>query len=280
VAAPALHDRSTVTDDWVERAGRLGLAARGVVYCVLGALAAALALGDRSEQTDHQGALVELAERPLGMALLVVLIVGFVAYAGWRIARAVRGEGGEEPNAGQRALDVAKAALYLGLAYTAVRLLTDDSSGSGGAGGGAAGGAGQDQAQSASARLMIEQSWGRWAVGLIGAVIAAYGVWQVIRGVSQKFREHLDETFGTAHDAVIRLGVVGHVARGVVFVVLGWLVVRAAVRFDPNQPLGIDAALREVLHAPYGPALALAVALGLAAYGLYSFGEAKYRQVS
>ena len=56
--------------------------------------------------------------------------------------------------------------------------------------------------------------------------------------------------------------------------------IRAAVRFDPNQPLGIDAALREVVHAPYGTALALGVALGLAAYGLYSFGEARFRQVS
>jgi hypothetical protein len=268
---------SAGTGEWVERAGRAGLAARGVVYCVLGALAAALALGDRSEQTDHQGALAELAERPLGTALLVVLAVGFVAYAGWRVARAVRGEGGEEPNPGQRALDLAKAVVYLGLAYSAVRLLSDDrASGSGTA----TATGGQDQAQTASARLMIEQSWGRWAVGLIGLGIAAYGVWQVVRGVSQKFRERLDESFGAAHRAVIQLGVVGHVARGVVFVVLGWLVARAALEFDPNQPLGIDAALREVLDAPYGPALALAVALGLAAFGLYSFGEAKYRQVS
>jgi hypothetical protein len=275
VAAPALRGIESETDQWVERAGRLGLAARGVVYCVLGLLAAALALGDRSEQTDHQGALAELAERPLGKVLLVALGVGFVAYAAWRIARAIRGEGGEEPNAGQRALDVAKAALYLGLAYTAVRLLTDDSAENAGGGGG-----GQDQAQSFSARLMTEQSWGRWAVGLAGAAIAAYGVWQIIRGLSQKFRERLHETFGAAHEATVKLGVVGHVARGVVFIVVGWLVLRAAWNFDPNQPLGIDAALREVVQAPYGPALAMAVACGLGAFGLYSFGEARYRQVS
>jgi hypothetical protein len=267
-----LREIRTDTDDWVERAGKLGLSARGVVYLVVGALAVALALGDRSEQTDHQGALAELAERSLGKALLVLLVVGFVAYAGWRIARAARGEGGKEPNAGQRALDLAKAALYLGLAYSAVRLLTGDRS-SGGSGG-------QDQARTLSARLMTEQSWGRWAVGLAGAGIAAYGVWQIIRGLSQKFRKRLDETFGAGHEATIRLGVIGHVARGVVFIVIGWLVIRAAADFDPNQPVGIDAALREVIHAPYGPALAVAVALGLAAYGLYSFGEARYRQIS
>ena len=61
--------------------------------------------------------------------------------------------------------------------------------------------------------------------------------------------------------------------------VIGWLVIRSARNFDPNQPVGVDAALREVVHAPYGPVLVVAVALGLAAYGLFSFGEARYRQI-
>jgi len=272
MAATAIRDTgASTTDDWVERAGKLGLAARGIVYCVMGLLVVAMARGERAEETDQRGALEELAERPLGTLLLIVLVVGFVAYAGWRLARAVRGEGGKEPNAGQRVLDVAKAGLYLSLALSAVRLVAGDES---------SGGGGQDQAQSTSARLMHEQSWGRWAVGLAGAGIAAFGAWQIWRGFSQKFRKHLDETFGDRHTTTIRLGVAGHVTRGAVFVVIGWLVTRSALRFDPNQPVGIDAALREVLLAPYGTALAVAAALGLGAYGLYSFGEARYRQIS
>jgi hypothetical protein len=273
VAAQALHDLGgrTTSSDWVERAGRLGLAARGVVYCVLGVLAAALALGDRSEETDQRGALAEVAERPLGKVLLIALLVGFVGYSAWRIARAIDGEGSEEPSAGQRVADVAKAVLYLGLAYTTIRLLTDDPE--------AANGGGQDQAQGFTARLMTEQSWGRWAVGLAGAAIAGYGCWQIFRGCTERFRKRLTETFDAGHEVVVKIGVVGHVARGAVFLVLGWLVVRTAVRFDPAQPLGVDAALREVVQAPYGPILALGVALGLIAFGIYSFGEARYRQV-
>jgi hypothetical protein len=257
-------------DEWVERAGRFGLGARGVVYCVLALLALALATGDRPEQTDHRGALQELAERGIGKALLVVLIAGFLAYAGWRLARAVRGEGGDEPNPAQRALDVGKAALYLGLAYSAVELLGGrESSGS------------EDEAQRAfTARLMTDHSWGRWAVGLVGGAVAAYGAWQVWRGLSQRFRDHLDETFGPTHEATVQLGVAGHAARGAVIVLIGWLVIRAAADFEPSQPVGVDAALREVLHAPYGRALAIGVALGLGAFGLYSFGEARYRQIS
>jgi hypothetical protein len=258
------------TDDWVERAGKLGLSSRGVVYCVLGFLVVAMARGDRAEQTDQRGALAEIAERPLGEVLLAVLVVGFVAYAAWRLARSIHGEGGKEPNAGQRLMDVGKAAIYLALAYSGFRLLMGDSSSSGG----------QDGAQTMTARLMTEQSWGRTAVGLAGVGIAAYGAWQIWRGVSQKFRKRLDETFGPEQQATVKLGVVGHVGRGAVIIVIGWLVLRAALDFDPNQPVGVDAAIREVLQAPYGTALAIAMAIGLAAFGLYSFGEARFRQIT
>jgi hypothetical protein len=260
------------TDDWVERAGKLGLSSRGVVYCVMGFLVVAMARGERAEETDQRGALAEIAERPLGEVLLAVLVVGFVAYALWRLARAIHGEGGKEPNAGQRLLDLAKVGIYLALAYSGFRLLTGDSGGSGSGG--------QDQAQTMTARLMTEQSWGRWAVGLAGVGVAAYGAWQIYRGVSQKFRKRLDETFGPEQQATVKLGVVGHVGRGAVIIVIGWLVLRAALDFDPNQPVGVDAAIREVLQAPYGTALAIAMAIGLAAYGLYSFGEARFRQIT
>lgn len=256
--------------DWVERAGKVGLVARGVVYCVLAGLAVALATGDRTEATDQRGAIEELAERPFGKAMLLVLVVGFCCYGAWRLARAVRGEGGEEPNIGQRALDLAKAAIYLGLAVSTVRVLTEDEPAEAGGG---------DTAQGLTGRLMAEQSWGRWAVGLAGAGIVAFGLWQVYRGLTERFRKRLHESFEAGHDATIALGVAGHVARGAVIAVGGWLFVRAAQDFDPAQPVGVDAALREVLHAPAGPVLGVAVAVGLGAYGLYSFGEARYRQL-
>ncbi len=268
MAAPAI--RSTTTDEWVERAGRIGLTARGFVYLILAALAVALATGDRTEQTDQRGALEELAERPFGEVLLFALALGFVAYAAWRLARSVKGEGGEEPNAGQRALDVAKVVIYLAFAASAVKLVTD----------GPSGGSQEQSQQAFTARLMTEQSWGRWAIVLAGAGVIAYGAWQIWRGVDEKFRKRLTERFGRGHDAVIKLGVVGHIARGAVIAMIGWLVIRSAVKFDPNQPLGVDAAFREILAEPYGPVLAMGAALGLGAYGLYSFGEARFRQIS
>jgi hypothetical protein len=162
------------------------------------------------------------------------------------LVRAGRGDGGETPTVGKRLLDVAKAGLYLGLATSTVNLLTDDApapaDGQGGGGG--------QQVQGASARLMHDYSWGRWAVGLAGAAVIASGGWQIYRGLTQRFRKRLEESLEAGHTATIQLGVVGHVARGAVIGVIGWLLVRSARHFDPSQPVGVDAALREVLHAP------------------------------
>jgi hypothetical protein len=258
-------------NNWAEIAGRVGLAARGVVYCILGGLALSLALGDRSgEQTDQRGALAELAERSWGKPALVALIVGFAAYALWRLVRAVHGEGTDDPGIGSRLLDLAKAAVYLGLAVSAVQLVRGDED---------AASSQREAQQSFTARLMGEHAWGRWAVGLAGVAIIGAGAWQVWRGLDQKFRKHLEESTGGTHPWVVTLGVVGHLARGAVIGVIGWLLIRAAVRFDPAQPVGVDAALREVAAAPYGPFLLVAVAVGLIAFGVYSFAEARYREV-
>ena len=102
--------RSANVRDWFEVAGRCGLAARGAVYCLLGALAIALATGNRgAEETDQRGALAELATHTGGKLALIVLIVGFLCYAAWRLLRVFYGEGGDEPSVGSRLLDVAKA---------------------------------------------------------------------------------------------------------------------------------------------------------------------------
>ena len=138
-------------------------------------------------------------------------------------------------------------------------------------------------AQGVTARLMAEQSWGRWVVGArrrrhhrvrrSGRSAAAS---------TQKFRKRLERVVRARPRRHHRASAWSATSpAGPVIAVIGWLFVRAARNFDPNQPLGVDAALREVLHAPGRPARSASPSpLGLGAYGLYSFGEARYRQIS
>lgn len=252
--------------DLIEGAGRVGLAARGVIYVVVAVLAARVALGSAGgDEADQRGALDEIAEQPLGTALLVLLAVGFGCYAVWRAVRAAVGEeSGDEPEPHQRLADAARAVLHIGLLVSTIALLARGDSG----------GSGSDQEQAWTARLMAE-GWGRWLVGGVGLAVVAGGVWLVRRGFSEKFRRHLERHRGW----VVTLGKVGHVGRGLAFAFIGGFVVRAAWRFDANEPIGLDAALRDLASSGWGRAVALGVAAGLGAFGLFSIAESRDRRV-
>jgi hypothetical protein len=101
------------------------------------------------------------------------------------------------------------------------------------------------------------------------------------RGLRTKFEEHLDlsELGPGGRSAVINLGKVGYIARGIVFSLVGILVVAAAVTFDPDKARGMDAALRQVAARPYGPWLLSLMALGLMCFGAYSLAESRYRRL-
>ena len=252
--------------DVAEGAGRVGLVARGVIYLVVAVLAVRVALhaagGDRA---DQRGALAELAQHTFGTVLLVVLAVGFGCYAVWRGVRAFTGEEShDEPKPYKRAADIGRAVIHLSLLLTTISVLRDDDGSQ----------SGGNTSQEWTARLMTNE-WGRWLVGAVGVGIVAGAVWLIRRGFSEKFRKHLERL----HGWVVTLGKVGHIGRGLAFAFIGAFVVRAAIRFDADEPIGLDAALRDLAASGWGRVVVLAVAAGLAAFGLFSIAESRDRRV-
>jgi hypothetical protein len=263
---------------WPERAGRLGLCARGVIYCVVALVAVRVATGDGTGSIDKEGALEAVAHQPLGKVLLLALAVGFAGYAVWRFAKALLGAGeGSRPANGhrgwvRRAGDVGRGLVYLGLLGTAVRfLVSGDPSGGGG---------GDDTAREWSARLM-EHTGGRWLVIAIGAGLVVTGVVLLVRALAQKFEKHLrmQDLSPWQRTWLPRVGTFGYAARGVVAALVGVFVGQAGRTFDAGDAVGIDGALKRLAHRAYGPGLLVAVAFGLAAFGVYSFVEARWRKV-
>jgi hypothetical protein len=245
------------------------------VYCVAAVITVQIAMG-RGGRADRQGALKSVADEPFGHALLVILAVGFAAYAVWRFAKAAagagEGSGHERGGSGvlKRLADVGRGVIYVGLLYTTVRLLTT----------GATGGGSDEEAKTWSARLMGHEA-GRWLVLLAGAVIAVVGVVLVVRAFAQEFEKHLDLAgmSRTARDWLPRLGTAGYAARGVVAGLIGAFIIQAALTFDPKKAVGVDGALKRLAGEPYGPFLLALVAVGLLAFGLFSFVEARWRKV-
>jgi len=255
---------------WIQRTARVGLAARGLVYVLIGILAFQIAFVNRAKEADQQGAFQTLAQNGFGKAVLWLVILGFVGYGLWQASEAVWGhrtERDDRKRTASRVESAVKAVIYLVLAVVAVRVVTGSSSG----------GQGSEQV---TAKL-LQLPGGQLLVGVAGVVIVATAVVLAWRGLRTKFEEHLNlsELGPGARSAVIGLGKVGYIARGIVFALVGILVVAAAVTFDPDKARGMDAALRQVAAQPYGPWLLSLMALGLMCFGAYSLAESRYRRL-
>ncbi|MEV5679418.1 MULTISPECIES: DUF1206 domain-containing protein [unclassified Streptomyces] len=251
-------------------AGRAGFMARGVVYVLIGVLAARIGLGDRGEQADRQGALGQVAAQPFGNVMLWTLVVGFAGMALWRGSRAVRGKGGGAKQAGSRLLDAGRAVFYVSVGWgTAVY-----------AAGQGQGADGDAQSRDWTAKA-LELPYGQVMVGAAGCVLIGVGVVLAGRAGLRRFLRRLDTGAMSRRTkrAVTVLGVGGGVARGAVFAAAGLFVVVAAVRFQPDEAKGVDETLRSFATTPAGPWLLIAVAFGLVLFGVFSFASARWRRL-
>lgn len=246
-----------------------GFVARGVTYALIGLLALAIAFGKPAPEADRTGALQEVAVQPFGRILLWLLVIGFAAMALWRFAQAFYGVDGRGRHGADEALAAARGVLYAVFCFGTFEFVRHDTLPQ----------STNQQSQDFTATAMAH-SGGRILVGLVGAVIAGIGVYMIRNGLTRSFRKELQ--FGNAtrrtRTVVERLGVIGNVARGIVFAALGVFMIVAAVRFDPSEAKGIDATLRSFAHTPFGPWLLAVVAVGLFVFGVYSMCEARWHR--
>ncbi|HEV2855145.1 MAG TPA: DUF1206 domain-containing protein [Thermoanaerobaculia bacterium] len=266
--------RAALRNPWVEPLARFGIASRGAVYALIGMLALQTAVGARGRQeTDTRTALQWVAEQ--STALLWLLALGLFGYALWRVVQGVldpENKGSDPKGLAVRAGRVISGLIYGGLALAAVRI----ASGSGDASGGGAGGG----TQGFTADLMTKP-FGRWIVAIAGICVIGSGLFQIWQGWTEKFREKLklQEMHPNEQKLALRTGKVGLIARGVVFLMSGWFLIQAALRFDPSEAQGLGGALEALARQPAGAWLLGLVALGLIAFGAYSILLARYRRI-
>ena len=260
----SLAVRRLAHESWPERLGRIGLAAQGLSYALVAFLALKLALGAGGKATSRQGAFRTLAHDPVGKALLVGLALGFLAYASWRLANALldrKGRGEDAPGLAKRAGDVGNALIYLGLTWSVVEVLVDGHSSGG-----------NEQKRAAG---VFGWPAGRWLVLAAGIAMLGVAGWNAYRGIAQKFEQQLERT----PDWLKPIAIVGLCSRAVVFGVIGWFLVKAALEYDPHKAIGIGGALAKLAHAPYGSWVLGATAAGLFAFAAFCLGQARYRDV-
>ncbi len=273
-AARTAHKAGAAASPWVEGLARLGYAARGLLYITVGVLAVRVALGDGGQTTDKNGAITAIGSQPFGKFLLALIVIGLIGYSLWGFVRAILDplNRGTDPKGIAQRIGYAVSGLSYGaLVIPTVRFIMGTSSTGGSSG----------ASQDLTAKL-LSQPFGPWLVGLLGLIGMGGGLGQLFQAFTADFKKDLKfrDMSSDEQKWAIRVGRFGMAARGIVFAMMGFFILQAALHKDPGNVKGLDGALQTLVHQPYGPWLLGIVALGLVSFGVYSLLCAKWIRLS
>jgi uncharacterized membrane protein YidH (DUF202 family) len=258
-------DRATDSKAF-EYTARAGFAASGVLHLLVAFIILRVAFGSGGN-ADQSGALAAVAKQPGGTIMMWVAAVGLLALGLWRVAEALLGskpgesrQGQDDNPAWKRAKSLGLAIVNFAIAFSALKFAM---------GGGQSSG---QQNAGMSAQLM-QSGWGKAVLIAVGIGVAVVGGYHVYKGAAKKFQKDLQVAAGRSITAV---GVTGYVAKGLVLLGAGLLVVFATLTADPSKAAGLDAAVKTLGQAPFGKVLLILAALGIAAFGAYSFVRSRH----
>lgn len=255
----------------VEALARIGYAARGFVYLSMGLIALLAAFELSPSATDGLGAILALAEWPLGHLWLTTVALALAGFAAWRAAQVLLDadrQGTRLRAIGSRAGQAISGLVYGGLALSVFELLDEVED--------------RLEADASTAQQQAAEvlSWPGGDLLLIGVglFIVGAGVGNVAQGFLNDFGKRLGCAEGARRWACW-CGRIGYVARGFAFLPLGWFLVEAGLDIDPGDARDLGGALQSLEAQPMGSWVMAVTALGLVAFGIFALIEARYRRI-
>jgi hypothetical protein len=264
-----MKSMTTAKNSWISGIAKAGLISKGIVYLVLGALAfmAAFELGGKSNKdTTSSGVFNSVKEWPAGNFLLILLSSGLICYIIWRFTQVFHTkEKDDKKRWGKKIRYIASGLAYASLAFSAIQLVLYNNQSNG------------DSNQYWAAEA-LQKPFGQWLLGIGALIIAGTGIYQIWYGLSEKYKKHIEQQ-GHHSDVVhtlTRAGKIGYVSRGIVWLLLAYLLIKAAIGANPGEAGDTGKAFQFLEQWTLGSYLLGALALGLIAYGIFNFLRAKY----
>lgn len=264
----------TVRNPYVKKLARLGFYAKGFLFFVVGILAVLVAIGAKDgELAAPTGALAAIARIQFGRIILIAFIVGAIGHGLWNILRGAA----DVDNAGKSFQGIAKRVIsagigifYIILAWTALNLIIE-----------ARAPTDEQAIQKTLTAFLLTLPFGAVLVGLIGLGTIGAGVHECYSGISGKYQENfrLYEVGKNQKIIITVLGILSFTARALIFALIGYFFIWAAIDFNPNEAVGMDGALLTVAQSYFGKTILFVTAAGLVCHGILSFYEAKYRRI-
>ena len=259
---------------WIAPLARMGYAAKGIVYLMIGVMSALFAMGKRSEPADFSAVLLQVFRQPFGEVLLAALTVGLFGFGLWCLIQAIM----DTEDKGTTLFGIVARMFYAGVGivywavgWSAVRLLTRTSTVR----------QGDQPEQELTARVFAISPFTRWLAIIVGLGFLGFGVYEIRRLYVEGFEILRPEgRKEVIDDLAMRIGQIGITTRAVVFAIIGFFLIWSGITFDPTKVRGISGALRVVQQEPHGTWLLIATAMGLIAYGAYMLLLAWRRRIN
>lgn len=256
----------------METLARFGYITRSFVYTIIGVLTLCAAFGIGGKTTGTNGALQIIAKQPFGRILLALVAVGLLGYVLWRFVQVIKDPGNKGTNCKGTILRLgygASGLFYLGIAFNAALLVLGNGSSN------------DTKTKQDWTAMLMQQPFGRWLVGLVGAIVIGVGFYKIYFAGKVKFRKKHDvKKLGSLQEkTLVNISRFGIAARGVVFIMTGFFVIEAAKNYNPQKVKGLDGALLTLARQPYGKVLLSIAALGLIAFAVCSLLKVRYRNI-
>lgn len=259
--------------DWIEKLARFGFIAKGVIYVLLGIMAVMAAIGQGgTQQADRNGVAQLIFEQPFGRILAILLVIGIIGYVIWRFIEAINDPqhvGSDNKGMVKRIGYFVSGLIYTGFAISIIRQLAGSGSGS------------SNSKQTWTAKL-LEMDAGPFIVMLIGIIVVIAGIMQFVKAYKAEFKKHLrlESVRAETRTWITRIGRIGFTARGIVWLIIGYFIIRAGAESDASQVKGSQGAFNFLEQMSNGQWILLAVAIGVTAYGVFQFVKARYYQLN